>query len=48
MDVGNSSQTDETAYVDIADKFAGRGVGGRILDVLKAKGFKTGAVSVGA
>ena len=39
-------QTEETANVDIFDKYAGIGVGGRILDVLAANGYKTGAISV--
>jgi uncharacterized protein (DUF1501 family) len=42
----HNTQTEETANVDIFDKYAGIGVGGRMLDVLAANGYKTGAVSV--
>ena len=42
----HSTQTEETANLDIFNKFAGAGVGGRILDALAADKYKTGAISV--
>jgi len=42
----HNTQTEETANVDIFDKYAGIGVGGRMIDILVANGYKTGAISV--
>ena len=42
----HSIQTEETANLDIFEKFNGAGVGGRILDALAADNYKTGAISV--
>ena len=42
----HNTQTEETANVDIYDEFAGIGIGGRMLDILAADGYKTGALSV--
>ena len=39
-------QSSETELVDIYDKQAGRGVCGRMLDVLKRNGYQTGATSI--
>jgi len=42
----HNTQTEETANVDVYGKFSGLGVGGRMLDILAADGYKTGAISV--
>jgi len=42
----HNTQTRETATVDILDEYPGLGIGGRILDVLAADGYRTGAISV--
>ena len=44
----HTTQTEETAQVDVYKTFAGSGVGGRLLNVLAGDGYgyKTGAISV--
>ncbi len=41
----HNTQQDEINFVDIFDEEAGRGVGGRILDLLELNGYKPGAIS---
>ncbi len=42
----HNTQQDEINYVDILAAQAGRGVLGRMIDILKKKGFKTGSMSI--